>query len=138
MQKVMVFGSFDILHKGHENFLKQAHKFGDFLLVCLARDSTIKKIKNNYPVFKERERLLNLKKTGWADKIFLGDKKNYFKPILKFKPQVICLGYDQKFFIKELKEEIKKKSLKIKIVRLASFKPHLYKSSLLRKKYVRN
>jgi len=134
----MVFGSFDILHKGHEKFFKQAHKFGDFLLVCLARDSTIKKVKKNDPIFPEKERLSNLKKTGWADKVILGDKKNYFKPILNFKPQVICLGYDQFFFIKELEEEIKKKGLKIKVVRLTSFKPHLYKSSLLRKKYVRH
>jgi len=30
MKKVMVFGTFDIFHSGHINFLEQARQEGDF------------------------------------------------------------------------------------------------------------
>ena len=46
MRKVMVFGTFDIIHKGHINMLIQAKKLGDFLVVVLACDKTIEAVKN--------------------------------------------------------------------------------------------
>ena len=46
---VMAFGTFDILHEGHENFLKQAKALGNFLLVVIARDKTVKQIRANHP-----------------------------------------------------------------------------------------
>ena len=45
MKKVILFGTFDIFHKGHKNFLEQAQEFGDYLIVVIARDKTVKKIK---------------------------------------------------------------------------------------------
>lgn len=130
----MLFGSFDILHLGHENLFKQARKKGDYLIVCLARDCTIEKIKGRKPVFNERQRLFNLKKTSWADKVVLGDKKDYFKKIRKEKPDIFCLGYDQVYFIKGLKEKIKKLNLRVKIIRLKPYREKIYKSSKIRKK----
>lgn len=43
MKKVLIFGSFDSLHKGHLNLFKQARKHGDKLIAVVARDETIKK-----------------------------------------------------------------------------------------------
>jgi len=43
--KVLAFGTFDILHPGHEFYLKEAKKHGDILDVVVARDSTVEKIK---------------------------------------------------------------------------------------------
>ena len=45
MKKVMCAGTFDIVHKGHIYFLEQAKKFGDYLVVVVARDSTSEKNK---------------------------------------------------------------------------------------------
>ena len=45
----MVFGSFDLVHKGHVNFLKQAKKLGDELIVVVARDDNIEKVKKRKP-----------------------------------------------------------------------------------------
>lgn len=129
-----MFGTFDLLHKGHENLFKQARKFGDNLTVILARDITVKKIKSNSPVFSEWERLENLQKTGWVNKVILGDKKDYFKLIKKINPDIICLGYDQNNFIEQLENKIKEWGMNTKIVRLQPHKENQYKSSILRKK----
>ena len=72
MAKVMLFGTFDILHKGHEFFLNEAKKLGDFLVVAVARDDTVRKVKKQQPLNDEKMRLGNLQKPGIADKVILG------------------------------------------------------------------
>lgn len=132
--KVLVFGTFDILHPGHEFFLKEAKKHGDILNVVVARDSTVKKLKgvvqNN-----EKKRIATVRALNYVDKVFLGYKKDKYLIIEKIKPDVICLGYDQNSFTKDLKKELKHRRLKTKIIRIRkSFKPEKYKSSKLRDK----
>ena len=57
--KIMVYGTFDVLHLGHVDFLRQAKALGDFLVVSVARDVNAKKFKGYAPVFGEKERLQN-------------------------------------------------------------------------------
>ena len=130
MKKVMVFGSFDILHPGHLDFFKQAKRYGDYLVVVVARDLTIKKLKGKLPSFNEKRRLAKIEVTGIADKVIPGKLKDYYKVIKEQKPAIICLGYDQKYFVADLK----KKFQDLKIVRLKSYKPEIYKSSKIRNK----
>lgn len=127
--KILLFGTFDILHPGHQSLFRQARRYGDKIIAVIARDETVKKLKKHPPRFTEKQRQKNLRQTGWADKVYLGDKKDYFKIIIKIKPDIICLGYDQKFFIKDLKRKIGEWGLKIKVTRLKSFYPKKYKSS---------
>jgi len=122
----MVFGTFDILHKGHLNFFKQARKYGDYLIAVIARDKTVKQVKGILPHHNEKIRLKNVKKH--VEKAVLGMIKNKHKIIEKYKPDIICLGYDQKEFINGLKK------YKIPVKKLKSYKPHIHKSSKLRKK----
>jgi cytidyltransferase-like protein len=42
---VMVFGTFDGIHDGHRYFLNEAKKFGDKLVVAVAKDTTVKTLK---------------------------------------------------------------------------------------------
>ena len=124
----MCFGTFDVLHPGHLNYFKQARKFGDYLIVAVARDKNSEMIKGRKPRNKEKVRLRNLKKLSVADKVILGYVKNMFKVIEKYKPDVICFGYDQR--VKgDLMKEIKKSKIKVK--RAKGFKVKKYKSSLL-------
>ena len=131
MKKVMAFGTFDILHPGHTSVLKAAKKLGDHLTVIIARDATVLKVKGKEPVFNEKTRLKNLKQIGIADKVRLGNTGNKYQVIIDEKPDVIALGYDQKFFVDDLKDIVGKD---VKIVRLKSFKPNIHKSSKLREK----
>lgn len=123
----MVFGTFDGLHAGHLNFFNQAKKLGNYLIVVIARDYNVKKIKNKLPRLNETERQSAVKKIKIAEKVVLGQIKNPYKVIEKYQPTVIALGYDQKSFTKDLKKNF----TKIKIVRLKPYKPNIYKSSKL-------
>lgn len=133
--RVMVFGTFDIFHPGHSSFLKQAKKHGEYLIVVIARDETVVKIKKKEAINNESKRLQNLKSSGLADKVVLGSLFDKYAAIKKYRPDVICLGYDQKYFIKGLKNNLVKLDLrKTKIIRLMAYKPKIYKSSKLTNK----
>ncbi len=131
----MVFGTFDIFHEGHKNFLRQAGKRGDYLIVVVARDETVKKTKNQQPRNKETKRIKILRNSKIADKVILGGFGDKYAVIKKYKPDVICLGYDQKYFVEKLKNKLKEFGLRYtKIKKLKPYKPNVYKSSKLRKR----
>lgn len=126
MKKVLVFGTFDILHPGHKHALEEAKKYGDHLTVIVARDATVCHVKGKNAAFDEKIRLKNLKKLKIADKARLGCLDNKHQVISDEDPDIIALGYDQKFFVDNLKDVVKKH---VKIVRLKAYKPNIYKSS---------
>jgi FAD synthetase len=132
----MVFGTFDGLHKGHENFFRQARKLAKdaVLVVSVARDKNVKRIKGRLPQIKERQRVLNLKKLTLVNEVVMGNQLGYIQHIVRAKPQIIALGYDQTHYIEGLAEQLKARGITVKIVRLKPYKPHLYKSSLLKAK----
>ncbi len=132
LKKVMVFGTFDIVHPGHLFFFKRAKRYGSFLIVVVARDVNVCQFKNP-PLNNESIRFKNLKKIKIINQVILGDLKEKLKPIMTYKPEVICLGYDQPVIILELIKKLKKFSLRPKIFRLKSFQPKKYKSSLIKK-----
>ena len=132
--KIMVFGAFDGLHPGHIDFFKQAKNLAEnsFLIVSVARDKNIIKIKGEKPMLSENERLILVEKNKFVDKIVMAGKIKYLPHILKEKPDLIALGYDQKDYVQELKKDLKDKGILIKIVRLKPFKKEIYKNHLLK------
>jgi len=135
MKKVLVFGTFDILHPGHKYFLKQAkeqagYSEAGYLVIVVARDLTVKQVKHEFPVNNETERLLQVQKLEYVDKAMLGSTDiDKYKIIEEVNPDIICLGYDQKAFIDELPAELDKRGLKPEIVRINAYKPEKHKSS---------
>ncbi|MBU0727514.1 adenylyltransferase/cytidyltransferase family protein [Patescibacteria group bacterium] len=126
--KVMGFGTFDGLHKGHVFFLRQLKKLGDEIYLVVARDRNVKRIKGKNPKFNEKERLEIIKKKEIVDKVLIGHAKDFYHWINKFQPDVIGLGYDQKANIDDLKRTFPH----IEIIRIDALEPEKYKSSLLR------
>ena len=123
---VMCFGTFDRLHPGHISYLKQAKKYGNYLIVIIARDVNVKKIKGRLPSKNEAERLEKIKKIKFVNRAVLGQIKNKYNIIKKYNPDVVCLGYDQNVDETELRTVFKNK-----IIRLKPYKEELYKSSKL-------
>ncbi len=129
---VMVFGTFDKFHPGHRYFLQEAKKYGHYLIVVVARDKTVQKVKQKTPSFSEKERQKIIQKSKLADKVILGSLSNKYAAIQKYQPQIICLGYDQKYLTDNLKEKLEKMKIKTKIIRLKPFHPEKYKTSLIK------
>ena len=128
----MAFGSFDILHKGHEAYLKEAKGYGDYLIVIVARDENIIRFKGRKPKNDENYRLGQIKKLDFVDEAVLGHKGNIFDVLEEYRPDVICLGYDQKTVEEEkLREELEKRNIKAEIARAKPYKEDVYKSSKL-------
>ena len=134
VKKVMVFGTFDIFHKGHEYLLKQARKHGDYLIAVIARDKTVLRVKKQKTENDEQYRKKILINNKLADKVVLGSIGDKYEIIKKYEPDVICLGYDQKAFIGYLGKKLKEFGLdRTRIIRLKSYYPEKYKSSILKK-----
>lgn len=134
--RVMAFGTFDNLHPGHLSYFSQAGKFGDELIVIVGRDKNVLAIKKRLPQETEtrRRRKVNqaLKELKIEGKAVLGNLKNRWLVLKKYRPDVICLGYDQQANIAQLKSEIAKFRLFCKIKRLKPYHPEKYKSSFCR------
>jgi len=133
MKKVMCAGTFDIIHPGHLFYFSEAKKYGDKLVVVVARDNTSEKFKGKRPVHSERERLEAVRTLEIVDEAVLGNKDNIFDIIEKVKPDAICLGYDQKIQRQEVEDELKKRGIKADVIRISPYMPHVYKSSKLKK-----
>ena len=125
----MAFGTFDILHPGHINFLHQAKKYGS-LIVVIARDKTVREVKGKMPKYSEKERLGAIKGLNLTHKAILGSLSDKYAAIKKYQPDIIALGYDQIYFTDKLADQPLVK--KTKIIRLKPFKPHKYKTSIIK------
>lgn len=132
MKTILAAGTFDVVHKGHEFFLKEAKKFGEKLIVIIARDETVEKVKGKTPKHNEKERQEHVQQLHIADEVRLGNKGGIFSILEEIKPDIICLGYDQGVNEETLREELEKRKLKAEIKRLPPFKPEIYKSSKIK------
>ena len=131
----MIFGTFDGLHLGHLNFFEQARSLVEnpFLIVSIARDKNVEKIKNRKTILSEKKRMILVKKSKLVNKVVLSGVEKYIPHIVKENPEIIALGYDQKAYVKNLKNELLKEGMKVKIVRLKPYKENIYKNSILNK-----
>ncbi len=136
LEKIMIFGTFDGVHDGHLNMFKQARRLSKnpFLIVSIARDINVMRIKNKLPYNNEKKRQALVKKTKLTDKVVLGSLNNYLAHIIKERPDYIALGYDQIHYTENLKKDLKSLGLTPKIRRLKPYKETIYKNSLLNKK----
>ena len=123
----MVFGTFDLLHPGHEFVLREAMKLGRVTIV-VARAENVLRMKGRAPTESDAERCAALRKAFPEGNILLGDAKDFLVPVLSIAPDLILLGYDQK-----LPPGVTEQDLHPAVIeRLPAFKPRQFKSSLLR------
>jgi FAD synthetase len=120
MVKVMATGTFDLLHMGHIYYLREAKKLGDKLVVIVARDSTVRKLKHE-PVTPEEMRLNLIKELRMVDEAMLGHEDDMYEVVKEVKPDIIALGYDQIHDEKSIEQELKKRKLNAKVVRLPKY-----------------
>jgi glycerol-3-phosphate cytidylyltransferase len=78
MKKVITYGTFDLIHRGHINILRRAKAMGDYLIVALSTDEfNAGKGKEVYYTYEERKQILEaikyvdevIPETRWEQKI---------------------------------------------------------------------
>jgi len=97
LNKKIVFtnGCFDILHKGHADYLLKASALGDILIVGLNSDASVKKIKGPpRPVLDESSRAFLLASLQYVSMVTLFDEETPYELIKKIQPDVLVKGAD--------------------------------------------
>ena len=130
---VLASGVFDLLHLGHVRFLEDAKKAGGAnskLVVIIAKDTTVERIKGRKPIMSEDQRLALVESLKVVDKAFMGFKGlDIGEVIEKIKPDVIALGWDQEEMENQVKAYAKAHKEAIKVVRIGKYAQNALDSS---------
>ena len=129
---VFAGGAFDIIHPGHVHTLTESKKLGDVLAVSIARNSTVLKNKGREPINDEKLRRDLVQALRCVDLAILGNDIDIFETVMKVRPNIIALGYDQRHNEKMLIEEARKRGLDVDVIRLASPIPKVKSSTIVR------
>ncbi len=94
---VFTNGCFDIIHRGHIEYLAKASSYGNILVVGLNSDKSIKKIKGvNRPIIDENSRILTLASLQFVNYIILFNEETPINLIEAIKPDILIKGSDYK------------------------------------------
>ena len=143
--RVVATGVFDIIHSGHAHFFNAAKEHGDELVVIVANDDTVRKMKGD-PILSAEMRAEVVSHMKPVDRAVIGRTGDMLDIIVEeIKPDVIALGYDQRLFTtSELEDKLLDRGMKIKVVRLPEMEQDLAGSrkiiakimKIYRKKYI--
>lgn len=138
-KRVMIAGTFDIIHPGHIFLIDQAAKMGD-VYVIVATDKNREKYSGEPPIVPEEQRLEVIKHIKNVKEARLGrEDNNTLKTVEEIDPDIILLGPDQKYDIEELKKGLEEIGLgNIKVTRLNEYydKYELSSSSKIKERIV--
>lgn len=117
-QKIIVFtnGCFDIIHRGHVEYLQEAKLLGDFLIVGLNSDASVERIKGKpRPYQDEQDRAAILNAMKMVDMVVIFDEDTPLELICELKPNVLVKGgdYDSQSIVGAIEMEGWGESVKI-------------------------
>jgi FAD synthetase len=138
-KRILIAGTFDLIHAGHIFLINEAAKLGD-VFVVVATDKNREMFSGERPIIPQEQRLETIKSIKNVKEARIGRNDNdTLKTVQDINPDVILLGPDQGYSIEILKKELKKRGLSnIKIKRLETYydKYELHSSSLIKKKII--
>ncbi len=92
---VFTNGCFDILHRGHVEYLAQAANYGDVLIIGVNTDNSVRRIKGETrPIQDEYARAILLASLSFVSAIVLFDDETPYNLIKKIQPDVLIKGSD--------------------------------------------
>ena len=93
--KVMIAGTFDLIHTGHLSLIEAAATIGD-VYVIIARDSSVEKFKGQVPIMPENQRMKIIRNIKGVKHVELGsDKEDWLIRIVEIRPELFLLGPNQ-------------------------------------------
>jgi D-glycero-beta-D-manno-heptose 1-phosphate adenylyltransferase len=99
LQKKIVFtnGCFDIMHRGHVEYLAAAASHGDILIVGLNTDRSVQQLKGpSRPVQDEEARAILIASLRFVDVVILFDEETPYNLIKQVQPDILVKGADYK------------------------------------------
>jgi FAD synthetase len=139
-RRVLVAGTFDLLHPGHVYLINEAAKLGD-VYVIVATDKNRKLYSGVSPIIPQEQRLEMVKSIKNVKDARLGRSDNdTLKTVEEINPDIILLGPDQKYSVEILKKGLRKKGINhIDVRRLETYydKFELHSSSLIKQKIIK-
>ena len=95
LRVVFTNGVFDLLHRGHLDYLWQARRLGDVLVIGVNTDSSVKRFKDpGRPLVGEEDRAFALSCLRPVDAVTLFDQDTPLELISRLKPDVLVKGAD--------------------------------------------
>lgn len=93
---VFTNGCFDILHRGHIEYLAQTSDFANKLIVAVNADSSVKKLNkgDSRPIQDENSRALIIAALNFVDAVVIFSDDTPYDLISKIKPNVLVKGGD--------------------------------------------
>ena len=97
MRKIAISGYFDPIHVGHIEYINNAKKLGDWLVVIVNNNNQCALKKGKY-FMDEKDRVLIVKNIKAVDEVFLSidEDKTVCKSLKKVNPDVFANGGDRK------------------------------------------
>ena len=131
--KVLASGVFDLLHYGHIRFLEEAKKLGKpnaWLVVIVASDDTVTRMKGKPPVIPGNQRRAVVESLKMVDEAILGYRDMNLDKVMKtIKPDIVAVGHDQSDIEEEVKRLVAEKGYNIRVKRIGRFGPEDLNSS---------
>jgi D-beta-D-heptose 7-phosphate kinase/D-beta-D-heptose 1-phosphate adenosyltransferase len=82
--KIIVNGTFDILHRGHVELLEHAKSLGEFLLVCIDTDERVKELKGlDRPINNQNDRAFMLQGLKCVDAVWTFNSEKDLASLIK-------------------------------------------------------
>lgn len=99
MKRIIVNGTFDILHRGHLELLNYAASLGDYLLVCIDSDALVSfKKGQDRPINNQWDRMLMLKNLKAVSDVWIFNNDQELEDQIKeYRPAIMVKGSDYEF-----------------------------------------
>lgn len=141
MTTVLAAGVFDLLHYGHIRYLEEAKKVGgdkSRLVVIVARDETVRRLKGSDPIIPEDQRRAVIEALKVVDEALLGfEDLDLDRVIQQVKPDIVVVGHDQSAIQAQVEKIRKARELRINIHQVSQFgEDDLNSSSKIKRKIV--
>ena len=96
MKRVLIFGTFDGFHAGHQFVIEEAAKKGTELVAAVARDAHVRTLKQKEPRNTEQARLARVLESPLVSHAVLSDEElGSYHVLSEVQPDLIALGHDQ-------------------------------------------
>ena len=93
---VFTNGCFDVLHRGHIDYLEKSKKLGTKLVIGLNSDASVRRLKIGRPINTQEDRKSVLLSLRCVDEVIIFDDDTPLNLIQSLKPDILTKGGDYK------------------------------------------